>query len=307
MKKTFVLYLILGVANLINAQNVNIPDTNFKAYLVANSEINTNGDSQIQVSEANAFAGTINIYNKGITDLTGIEAFVNMTVLQCPVNNLTSLNISKNTKLTGLYCGNNQLTTLDVSQNTALTNIYCENNKIINLDVTKNTVLAAISCGGNLLTNLDISKNTNFKWLYCPRNPALTSLNLKNGNNTVLTSIYIVENPNLTCIQVDDVFYANSQSNWQKDATASYNTNCFLAVNDISKKEIIIYQNPVKDFINLSEEVSNIRISDLSGKIIKQISTSEKSINLSNLVKGTYIISATSKTGKTFNKKFIKE
>ena len=33
-------------------QNVNIPDANFKAYLVANSLINTNGDTEVQISEA---------------------------------------------------------------------------------------------------------------------------------------------------------------------------------------------------------------------------------------------------------------
>ena len=301
--------MILGIASFIKSQTVNIPDANFKAALLANSEINTNGDNQIQVSEANAFTGTINIYNKSISTLTGIEAFVNITGLQCHVNNLTSLDISKNTRLTGLYCGNNQLTTLDLSQNIALINLYCENNKINNLDVTKNTVLAAISCGGNLLTNLDISKNTNFKWLYCPRNPSLKSLNLKNGNNTILGSIYIVENPSLDCIQVDDVNYANSQPSymWQKDATASYNTSCLLSTNEIEKSPITIYPNPVKDILNFSEEISIIRIVDISGKIVKQISTSERSINLSKLAKGTYILSANSKTGETINKKFIKE
>ena len=38
-------------------QNVNIPDTNFKAFLVGDTAINTNGDTEIQVSEANIFSG----------------------------------------------------------------------------------------------------------------------------------------------------------------------------------------------------------------------------------------------------------
>ena len=36
-------------------------------------------------------------------------------------NQLTTLDVSKNTALTDLDCDNNQLTTLDVSKNTALT------------------------------------------------------------------------------------------------------------------------------------------------------------------------------------------
>jgi len=309
MKIKLTALMLLGFLTFLKSQIVNIPDANFKAYLLGNSQININNDNQIQVSEATAFTGTIDIYNKNVADLTGIQSFINITVLQCPVNNLTSLDITKNTKLTGVYCGNNQLTSIEISKNTELINLYIENNKISNLDVSKITALRAISCGGNQLTSLDISKNINFSWLYCPRNPFLTNLNLKNGNNTVLNSIYVPENPNLTCIQVDDVNYANSQPSylWQKDATASYNTNCLLSVNDINKKEIAIFPNPVKDNLNFSVEVSNIKISDLSGKIIKQISTSEKAINLTKLSKGTYIISATAKTGETVNKKFIKE
>ena len=80
-----------------------------------------------------------------------------------------------------------------------------------------------------------------------------------------------------------------------------------LDVNDIQSKPINIFPNPVKDILNFSEEVSNIKITDLSGKIVNQISDSEKSINISKLSKGTYIISATTKSGETVNKKFIKE
>jgi Leucine-rich repeat (LRR) protein len=309
MKKKFIPFMLFAFFPLFKSQIVSITDSNFRSYLISNSEINTNNDNEIQVSEAIAFTGTIDIYNKNISDLTGIETFANLTGLQCSSNNLAVIDISKNTKLKSLYCGNNQLTSLDVSKNTELTNLYCENNKIASLDVSKITLLGAISCGGNQLLSLDISQNANFKWLYCPRNPLLTNLNLKNGNNAILTSIYVPENPNLTCIQVDDVNYANSQPSylWQKDATASYNTNCLLSVNDINKKEITIFPNPAKDIINLSEEISNITISDLSGKIINQIPNSEKSINVSKLAKGNYIISAKTKTGETINKKFIKE
>ena len=76
-------------------QNVYIPDANFKNYLVTNSSINTNGDSEIQVSEASAFTDTINCNNLNISDLTGIEAFTALTYLFCTYNNLTSLEKDK--------------------------------------------------------------------------------------------------------------------------------------------------------------------------------------------------------------------
>lgn len=61
-------------------QNVNIPDANFKAYLVANTDINTNEDSEIQVSEA-AVAENISLpYNPAsfqvVSDLTCEEGGV---------------------------------------------------------------------------------------------------------------------------------------------------------------------------------------------------------------------------------------
>ena len=50
MKKLLLIFIALPMIGF--GQNVNIPDANFKAYLVGNTAINTNGDSEIQVSEA---------------------------------------------------------------------------------------------------------------------------------------------------------------------------------------------------------------------------------------------------------------
>ena len=110
------LILCLTITNCYG-QNVNIPDANFKAYLVGNTDINTNGDSEIQVSEANAFSGSIycgELYNPdfsedmSISDLTGIEEFTALTELDCSRNKLTSLDVSMNTALNYLRCEGNQ-------------------------------------------------------------------------------------------------------------------------------------------------------------------------------------------------------
>ena len=57
MKKLIFTLLCLPMIGF--GQNVNIPDANFKAYLVGNTAINTNGDAEIQVSEATTFNGLI--------------------------------------------------------------------------------------------------------------------------------------------------------------------------------------------------------------------------------------------------------
>ncbi|GGG42620.1 T9SS type A sorting domain-containing protein [Epilithonimonas arachidiradicis] len=369
MKIKLTALMLVGFLTFLKSQIVNIPDANFKAYLVGNPQINTNNDNQIQVSEAIAFTGTVSCNGRNIISLTGIEAFVNITSLSLTQNQVTNLDISKNTLLTYLDCSVNQLTSLDISKNLALKNLWCFNNQITNLDVTKNTNLIQLAtyknplttlnvtqnyalqiliCYENQLTNLDVTKNLALKELYCYRNQiislelnnnlqltklscdenklefldlsknsALTDvwcdqnliriLNLKNGQNPKIINLDATNNGNETCIIVDNVANAYSYSGWKKDVTAGYDLYCTLTVNETSKKEILMFPNPAKDILNFSEEISNIRISDLSGKVIKQISNSEKLINASKLSKGTYIITATSKSGELINKKFIKE
>jgi hypothetical protein len=56
---------------------------------VADIAINTNADGEIQVSEASAYAGGINVAGLGISDLTGIEAFTALQALDCS-NNILS-------------------------------------------------------------------------------------------------------------------------------------------------------------------------------------------------------------------------
>jgi len=177
------LLLLLALPLIGFGQNVNIPDANFKAYLVGNTAINTNGDSEIQVSEASAYNGTINCYNMNIIALTGIEAFTALTNLNCGYNQLSFLNVSANNALTNLHCGWNQLTVLNVSANTALTILDCNWNQLTSLDVSANTALTYLYCRTNQLTVLNVSANTALTWLECFNNQ-LTSLDV--SANTAL-------------------------------------------------------------------------------------------------------------------------
>ena len=128
-------FALIGLNNGANAQNVNIPDAKFKAALVADAAINTNADTEIQVSEAAAYTGEISVDNIGISSLTGIEAFTAIYSLVCSRNSLSSLDVSKNTALTTLDCSRNSLSSLDVSKNTALTTLWCRNNLLSSINV----------------------------------------------------------------------------------------------------------------------------------------------------------------------------
>ena len=184
MKTIFLITTLIFAVN-INAQIVNIPDTSFKAYLVG-QPLNSNNDSEIQVSEASVFNGSIDCNYLYISDLTGIEAFTSLTYLDCAWNELTSLDVSQNTALTLLNCSANQLTSLDVSRNTALTGLYCSANQLTSLDVSQNTALTVLYCNTNQLTSLDVSQNTALTLLNCSANP-LTSVDV--SHNTALTQL----------------------------------------------------------------------------------------------------------------------
>jgi Leucine-rich repeat (LRR) protein len=75
---------------------VNIPDANFKKELVANYAINTNKDNEIQVCEAENYTGEIDVNEKKIADLTGIESFINLTYLKCSGNEFEEVNLTQN-------------------------------------------------------------------------------------------------------------------------------------------------------------------------------------------------------------------
>ena len=146
----------------------------------------------------------IDIQSRKITSIKGIEHFTALRKLDCSVNSLTSLDVSKNTALQKLICNANSLTSLDVSKNTALTYLNCKDNKLTTLDVSKNTALTDLLCSYNKLTTLDVSNNTKLNDLGCghnllstldvSKNTELTELGF--GNNSI-SSIDISENTKL--------------------------------------------------------------------------------------------------------------
>ena len=212
MKYYYSLILLL-LCSVVMAQTVAIPDTNFKnALLSYSSTIDTNGDGEIQITEAQAVT-QLDLREKSIQSLTGIASFTNLTLLNCSKNQLTSLDVSQNTVLsylscsenqiagsldlsnnpglTSIYCSKNQLTSIDVTNCTVLDRLDCDQNQLSSLDLSQNVALAGIHCQNNQLTSLDVSQNINMTYLYCSTNP-LGALDL--SNNTLLQQLYCWSN-----------------------------------------------------------------------------------------------------------------
>ncbi len=274
---------------------VAIPDPNFEQVLLDQNK-DTDGvlNGQICRSDAESIT-TLSLRNKNISDLTGIEAFINLTTLRCGQNNLTSLNLQQNVFLIDLSCDINKLTSLDVSNNLVLRNLGLSGNPITNLNVNNNLELEQLTCKITGLTSLDVRNNIKLKQLSVGSlgsaglstldlsnndlleslevagaimqeldltnnlnletldinftniesldlknhiklgqmriysNKELYNLDVRNGTNINIGFFRTYNLPNLFCIGVDDVTFANSQEAsgaWSKDNQATYSIDC---------------------------------------------------------------------------------
>lgn len=174
---------------------VNIPDANFKSYLLR--YFDTDYDGEISRTEAAAVT-TLNCNNLRIASLEGLEHFTSLTSLDCGNNLLTALDVSANTALTALSCQSNALTELALDANTALRELSCSGNALTALNVSRCTELTQLSCNSNRLSALDVTRCTALKTLLCDDN-ALTTLNL--SRSTALTQLGCSKN-GLTSLDV---------------------------------------------------------------------------------------------------------
>ena len=88
--------------------------------------------------------------------MEGIQYFPNLVTLDCSKNQLTSLNLSSNSKLGYLDCGKNQLTQLTLPNTTYnLERLHCYSNQLTALDIGRFENLKDLSCGSNPLGTLE--------------------------------------------------------------------------------------------------------------------------------------------------------
>jgi plastocyanin len=108
---------MIGEFTVINGSNTQtyVPDDNFEAYLEANGMGNgIANDDSVTTANINTVTGLLYVGGENIADLTGIEDFLNLTILNCENNQLTSLDISNNINLYFLVCKDNNLISLDL-------------------------------------------------------------------------------------------------------------------------------------------------------------------------------------------------
>ncbi len=191
--QAFQQYNIPDGVNVVESTAVGIPidgehfpDANFRSYVASNLD---NGDGILtDIERENVESIQVNTDN--ITSVKGIELFPNLNYLSVNGSSrnyddahqtyvcsgqLTSLDLSGNTKLENLYCYYNNITSLDISANPNLKYLRCYGNAIGELDLSNNPLLETVYVSYNSIVSLDFSHNPAVNWLRCDNN-LLTSL-----------------------------------------------------------------------------------------------------------------------------------
>ena len=140
----------------------------------------------------------------GLNDSVPTEAIKYLKELVIDNKNIKDLTgIEDFASLNYLDCNQNEIQTINLSFNPKLRFLRCDFNRIQNLDLSQNTELTFFEAANNLLVNL----------------------NLQNGNNNNM-NVNVLNNPDLTCIQVDDPETAYSTLNWSKSQCTGYSEDC---------------------------------------------------------------------------------
>ena len=252
----------------------------------------------------NTALDTLMCYSNQITNLD-VTQNTALYRLSCLDNQLTNLDVTQNTALTSLSCRDNQITNLDVSQNIALTSLSCPINQLINLDVTQNTALTNLYCYQNQLTNLNVTQNPALIHLECQDNQ-LNCLNIKNGYNINFWSFAAYNNPNLTCIEVDDVVFSTTYMT-NIDPQTSFSTNCpnpcLVGIDEHSLTNFSLYPNPTKEFVTIEMEgvkKQEYYLYSIIGELVESgtIASDNNTINVADLPANVYLLKIGNSTSK---------
>ncbi|MBL4703721.1 MAG: hypothetical protein JKY54_04320 [Flavobacteriales bacterium] len=227
LNKILFVFIHLFIGSFSFGQTTAVPDANFEQALIDLGYDSGIPDGSVPTANISGLTA-LNVANKNIADLTGIEDFLALTNLQCNLNQLLfldlstnialtdlsvqdniliSMNLLNNTALEVLNCGYNQLTGLSFATNINLIELYVYSNALMNLDISNNLVLSILDAGYNDLTSLDVSQNTLLTELNCYGN-YLTDLNVLNNINLVelicytnqLSSLDVSSNTQLTSL-----------------------------------------------------------------------------------------------------------
>lgn len=127
---------------------------------------------------------SLDLHDNGIKSLKGVEIFPKLNSLDCSLNQLTELDVTKNTHLKYLNCSENLIESLNLAQLQELEVLYCDNNMITTLNLQGCKELNMLYSNNNDLTELDLTDCSNLEIINCSSNE-IQELVLDNCKNII--------------------------------------------------------------------------------------------------------------------------
>lgn len=149
MNRFFLSLLMLYVTSIawadVEINEKNFSDPNFRNWILSQPF----GKDGVLSDKEIADITEMNVSNKNIHDLKGIEYFTALESLNLDKNQVKYIDVSKNKELVYLRVEWNQLTSLDVSKNEAMRYLMCGGNSLTELNTSGCTALERIRCWHN--------------------------------------------------------------------------------------------------------------------------------------------------------------
>lgn len=195
--------------------------------------------------------GQLSVIGQNLTTIN-ITGLPNLSYIDCRENiNLTTLNLGAQTKLNqiwcnsnpllssltlpantttlwGLWCYGDNLSSLNLNGNANLTSLFCQSNKLPDtffgqlLTAPYYNNLGMINFSNNKMTTLNLASKVNLTAFWCSNNTLLTDINIKNGNNSNITSQDFRYNTKAPLIHVDPLFLPIANTSWPNKGTSTY-------------------------------------------------------------------------------------
>ncbi|MBQ0787921.1 MAG: T9SS type A sorting domain-containing protein [Oceanihabitans sp.] len=272
--------------------------------------------SLISINADESYLSTLNV--TGCTSLSGINidetsirsldlsnkpALINFGVFDA---NLQDLNVTNCINLERLiFRWNSSLNAIDLTNCIKVNTIMSDQRiTLTNYDTSSLVDIESFYLEGVSVNHIDLSNSINLTSVRF-NTATIGSLDLRNGNNTDIT-IFGVLNTDLDCINVDDEVYATA--NWGDNLWGSsmiFSNDCqTLSTTENQMNSISMYPNPVVNNLHIGLQghqiLENITIINLQGK--KIVTTTETTIDLSNLSSGYYFAMIHTNQGKSIKK-----
>ena len=186
-----------------------IPDAGLEQALIAGG-FDTEGLTNGKMIKVDALlVKNLKANNRSISNMEGLQHFVNLEVLDVSNNSIAQINLGQNLKIGELNISGNLLTNLNLSPNVNLKFLYVFKNNLNQLNITQNTQLEVLVADNNNLSSIDISRNTvlsalglsfnNLNQVNLSANARLTDLDLSNNPITGLSLSGVGLLENLAC------------------------------------------------------------------------------------------------------------